>query len=59
MQYIVIGGQIILVGHSYGGLVITNAAYNNPYVKGLVYVAAFAPNVTNLSCLLPLYPTDC
>ena len=33
-----------MVGHSYGGLVITNAAYNNPNVKGLVYVAAFAPN---------------
>ncbi|NAL78439.1 alpha/beta fold hydrolase [Nitrososphaera sp. AFS] len=34
----------ILVGHSYGGEVITNAAYNNPNVKGLVYVAAVAPN---------------
>jgi pimeloyl-ACP methyl ester carboxylesterase len=39
-----IGGPIILVGHSYGGFVITNAAYNNPNVKGLVYLAAFAPN---------------
>jgi pimeloyl-ACP methyl ester carboxylesterase len=38
-----IGGPVILVGHSYGGAVITNAAYNNPNVKGLVYVAAFAP----------------
>jgi pimeloyl-ACP methyl ester carboxylesterase len=38
-----LGGPIILVGHSYGGMVITNAAYNNPNVKGLVYVAAFAP----------------
>jgi pimeloyl-ACP methyl ester carboxylesterase len=38
------GGPIVLVGHSYGGMVITNAAYNNPNVKGLVYVAAFAPN---------------
>jgi pimeloyl-ACP methyl ester carboxylesterase len=38
-----IGGPVILVGHSYGGFVITNAAYNNPNVKGLVYVAAFAP----------------
>lgn len=35
---------VILVGHSYGGFVITNAAYNNPSVKGLVYIAAFAPN---------------
>jgi pimeloyl-ACP methyl ester carboxylesterase len=39
-----IGAPVILVGHSYGGFVITNAAYNNPSVKGLVYVAAFAPN---------------
>ena len=38
-----IGGPVILVGHSYGGFVITNAGYNNPNVKGLVYVAAFAP----------------
>ena len=38
------GGPIVPVGHSYGGMVITNAAYNNPNVKGLVYVAAFAPN---------------
>ena len=35
---------MILVGHSYGGFVITNAAYNNPSVKGLVYIAAVAPN---------------
>ena len=39
-----VGGPTVLVGHSYGGMVITNAAYNNPNVKGLVYVAAFAPN---------------
>jgi len=39
-----VGGPTILVGHSYAGEVITNAAYNNPNVKGLVYVAAFAPN---------------
>ncbi|MGC2574555.1 MAG: alpha/beta hydrolase [Candidatus Nitrosopolaris sp.] len=38
-----IGGPVILVGHSYGGVVITNAAYNNLNVKGLVYVAAIAP----------------
>ena len=38
-----VGGPIVLVGYSYGGMVITNAAYNNPNVKGLVYVAAFAP----------------
>lgn len=39
-----IGGPVTLVGHSYGGAVITNAAYNNPNVTGLVYVAAFAPD---------------
>jgi pimeloyl-ACP methyl ester carboxylesterase len=39
-----VGGPTVLVGHSYGGMVITNAAYNNPNVKSLVYVAAFAPD---------------
>jgi pimeloyl-ACP methyl ester carboxylesterase len=39
-----VGGPTILVGHSYGGAVITNAGYNNPNVKGLVYIAAFAPD---------------
>jgi pimeloyl-ACP methyl ester carboxylesterase len=37
-------GPTVSVGHSYGGEVLTNAAYNNPNVKALVYVAAFAPN---------------
>ena len=39
-----IGGPVTLVGHSYGGAVITNAASNNPNVTGLVYIAAFAPD---------------
>jgi pimeloyl-ACP methyl ester carboxylesterase len=39
-----ITGPIILVGHSYGGAVITNAATGNPNVKGLVYIDAFAPD---------------
>ena len=39
-----VGGPTILVGHSYGGFVITNAGYNNKNVTGLVYVAAFAPD---------------
>ena len=39
-----IKGPIILVGHSYGGAVITNAAAGNPNVKALVYVAAFMPD---------------
>jgi len=36
-------GPVILVGHSYGGAVITEAG-NDPKVAGLVYVAAFAPD---------------
>ncbi len=35
-------GPVVLVGHSYGGAVITEAG-NDPKVAGLVYVAAFAP----------------
>jgi pimeloyl-ACP methyl ester carboxylesterase len=38
-----ISGPIVLVGHSYGGAVITNAATGNPNVKSLVYIAAYAP----------------
>ena len=36
-------GPTVLVGHSYGGVVITEAG-NNPHVKALVYVAAFQPD---------------
>jgi pimeloyl-ACP methyl ester carboxylesterase len=36
-------GPIVLVGHSYAGAVITNAAVNHPGVSALVYLAAFAP----------------
>ena len=36
-------GQVVLVGHSYGGAVITGAAAGSPNVKALVYLAAFAP----------------
>ena len=38
-----ITGPIVLVGHSYGGAVITNAAYGNSQVKALVYVDAYIP----------------
>jgi pimeloyl-ACP methyl ester carboxylesterase len=38
-----INGPIVLVGHSYGGAVITGAAAGNAKVKALVYLAAFAP----------------
>jgi pimeloyl-ACP methyl ester carboxylesterase len=36
-------GPVLLVGHSYGGVIITEAG-NDPKVAGLVYVAAFAPD---------------
>lgn len=38
-----IDGPVVLVGHSYGGMVITEAAARNDRVVGLVYVAAFVP----------------
>jgi pimeloyl-ACP methyl ester carboxylesterase len=39
-----IHGPVVLVGHSYGGQVITTAANGKDNVKSLVYVAAFAPD---------------
>ena len=39
-----ISGPIVLVGHSYGGMVLTNAATGNANVEALVYIAAFAPD---------------
>jgi pimeloyl-ACP methyl ester carboxylesterase len=39
-----VNGPVALVGHSYGGAVITAAASGNPSVKALVYVAAMAPD---------------
>jgi pimeloyl-ACP methyl ester carboxylesterase len=39
-----VNGPVVLVGHSYGGMVITNAANGNPNVKALVYVSAFIPD---------------
>lgn len=38
-------GPFVLVGHSYGGAVITNAAAGNPNVKALVYVNGFVPDI--------------
>ncbi|MEV4531745.1 alpha/beta hydrolase [Streptosporangium sp. NPDC049304] len=40
-----ISGPIVLVGHSYGGSVITNAAADVPNVRALVYVDAAAPDI--------------
>ena len=39
-----IDGPVVLVGHSYGGAVITNAAATAPNAAALVYVAGFAPD---------------
>ncbi|MFJ4835783.1 alpha/beta fold hydrolase [Streptomyces sp. NPDC088747] len=39
-----ITGPVVLVGHSYGGAVITQAAAGAPNVKALVYVSAFVPD---------------
>jgi pimeloyl-ACP methyl ester carboxylesterase len=37
-------GPVVVVGHSYGGAVITGAAAGNENVRALVYIAAFAPD---------------
>lgn len=48
---------VVLVGHSYGGAVITGAAANNPKVKALAYVAAFAPEAGEpIGALIEKYP---
>lgn len=39
-----ISGPVVLVGHSYGGMVMTDAAVGHPNVEALVYIAAFAPD---------------
>ncbi|WP_020123752.1 alpha/beta hydrolase [Streptomyces canus] len=49
-----IQGPIVLVGHSYGGAVITNAAAGDPDVKALVYLAALVPDVGET----PFGPSD-
>ena len=40
-----IAGPVVLVGHCYGGQVISNAAQGRENIRSLVYVAAFAPDV--------------
>jgi len=55
-----ISGPIVLVGHSYGGAVITNAATGDPQVKALVYVDAFAPaQGQTIAQLLAAHPGSC
>jgi pimeloyl-ACP methyl ester carboxylesterase len=52
-------GPLLLVGHSYAGIVITEAG-NDPKVTGLVYISAFAPDtgqsVSSLNALVPATP---
>jgi pimeloyl-ACP methyl ester carboxylesterase len=52
-------GPLILVGHSYAGVVITEAG-NDPKVNGLVYISAYAPDagqsVISLNALVPVTP---
>ena len=51
-------GPLVVVGHSYGGAVMTAAAAGNPNVKALVYVAAFAPDAGEaIGPLLEKYPS--
>ena len=52
-----ITGPIVLVAHSMGGTVITNAATGKPNVKALVYIAAFAPDTGETQgALINKYP---
>jgi pimeloyl-ACP methyl ester carboxylesterase len=52
-----IPGPVVMVGHSYGGMVITNAATGKANVKALVYVAAFAPDAgESAGALLGQFP---
>jgi pimeloyl-ACP methyl ester carboxylesterase len=49
-------GPTVLVGHSYGGAVITNAGAGQPNVIGLVYASAFAPDLGEVLGQFPLGP---
>ena len=50
-------GPVVLVGHSYGGAVISNAAVGRDHVKALVFVAAFAPEAgENIGALSGKFP---
>ncbi len=52
-------GPIVLVGHSYGGAVITGAAAGEANVKALVYLAAFAPEKNEpLGAFVKQYPVN-
>jgi pimeloyl-ACP methyl ester carboxylesterase len=59
-----ISGPVVLVGHSYGGAVISNAAADDPNVRALVFVSGFLPQVgesvsdTNAASTLKLLGPD-
>jgi pimeloyl-ACP methyl ester carboxylesterase len=51
-------GDVVLVGHSYGGAVISGASAGDPKVKALVFVAAFAPDANEpLKAVGAKFPT--
>jgi pimeloyl-ACP methyl ester carboxylesterase len=58
----VLAGPTLVVGHSYGGQVITQATENMPNVVGVVYIAALAPDtgesVVDQSKLAPALPSE-
>ena len=54
-----ITGPIVLVAHSYGGFVMTNAATGNANVKALVYIDAFAPDENETLLDLTAGTTSC
>jgi pimeloyl-ACP methyl ester carboxylesterase len=49
-----VDGPVVLVGHSYGGAVITNVAAGSGEITGLVYVCGFAPEPGETA--ISLYP---
>ena len=52
-------GPVVVVGHAYGGAVISGAAAGNPNVKSLVYVAALAPDANEpVGAFLQKYPSQ-
>ena len=53
-----VDGPVVLVGHSYGGAVITEAGTHDK-VAALVYITAFAPDQgESVNTLLGTFPTD-
>lgn len=52
-------GPVVVVGHSYGGAVVSGAAAGAPNVRALVYLAALAPDAGEpVAAFLPQHPSD-